>query len=540
MKQLPLIIFLIIIGIGCKSKVDESITPVIKKSFTISEIEGFAFQVLTITVAEKSDQAVINGKIGAANFEAKQVSSSTYALIIPSTLKEGSYNLEIKDGERSVPFKIKSAKEINNPDEYAVKYLNEMKNILDGRLKSMQDSLLKRNLTSQQTINQQRNILISNLKSAADKFNAQSEENKKKSVAFIEANRTLFDQANETLANVNFQITPNPRGKATSLCANGTASEKIKCQITNYSDGLLKIHEAFQSFSPATKFSGEPYLDAGIAILLNVVGLETMIEAKNIGEKLTSISYILTEPIELLVDGQPASDFNFKNELEKSFKIGARQRNVQEGLDSASAIALNKDFAKNFRSFINTWNLYIGNILMDKPDFAPLVYTEIATDKDATTSIEVTNVNVKPIFSVKNNILSLSFKTTQTTDQKFDFKLIYKYNGSEASLTRSGTLAKPILLGGTTWDCLIVHSSTVFWHADVIFKADGSTIYDEPEYPGAYTAYGFWKLTGNQISWSLDKEREKNFTFTGTISGDSISGTYGLDKRPWTAKKRYL
>lgn len=93
-------------------------------------------------------------------------------------------------------------------------------------------------------------------------------------------------------------------------------------------------------------------------------------------------------------------------------------------------------------------------------------------------------------------------------------------------------------LDNTTWDFLLIHNENVSWHADVIFNDDGTSVYDELEYPGQYMAYGTWTMSGNELTWDMGADQNKiNYQFTGTLSGNSMSGTYvfGDLARTWSA-----
>lgn len=80
-------------------------------------------------------------------------------------------------------------------------------------------------------------------------------------------------------------------------------------------------------------------------------------------------------------------------------------------------------------------------------------------------------------------------------------------------------------LNDTTWDFLVTYSSTVFWHADVVFNADGSTVYDEPENPGIYKTYGTWSLSGNTLTYDFDSSSpDSSFKYSGTLLNNTMSG----------------
>jgi hypothetical protein len=86
-------------------------------------------------------------------------------------------------------------------------------------------------------------------------------------------------------------------------------------------------------------------------------------------------------------------------------------------------------------------------------------------------------------------------------------------------------LLNPLI--NTTWDFVIRYSETGFWHADVTFYADGTTRYDEPHAPGLYLSYGTWSMECNTLYYIMDYSRRHEYAyhFTGTLSGNTMSGT---------------
>jgi hypothetical protein len=92
-------------------------------------------------------------------------------------------------------------------------------------------------------------------------------------------------------------------------------------------------------------------------------------------------------------------------------------------------------------------------------------------------------------------------------------------------------------LVNTTWDFIISYSETSFWHADVTFYADGTTRYDEPATPGLYLTFGTWSMECNVLYYILEPSWPNHYHFTGTLSGNTMSGTWtwGDELKPWTA-----
>ncbi len=87
-------------------------------------------------------------------------------------------------------------------------------------------------------------------------------------------------------------------------------------------------------------------------------------------------------------------------------------------------------------------------------------------------------------------------------------------------------------LEDTLWDFYIKlydpqYQEPSEWHADVLFNTDGTTVYDEPDYPGLYTEYGDWSLNGNTVTYLMTSgSNGDNYLFTGTLQGNTMSGTF--------------
>lgn len=96
----------------------------------------------------------------------------------------------------------------------------------------------------------------------------------------------------------------------------------------------------------------------------------------------------------------------------------------------------------------------------------------------------------------------------------------------------------PNNINNTTWDATIIYDANTFWHADVTFNADGTTKYDEPDYPGIYLKHGVWSRNNDQIHWDIGNKTD--FIYDGTITGNKMIGTFYANgaSRTWNAVKK--
>jgi len=137
-----------------------------------------------------------------------------------------------------------------------------------------------------------------------------------------------------------------------------------------------------------------------------------------------------------------------------------------------------------------------------------------------------------------NSFTSLIENLTANTTYYFR---VYATNSSGTGYSEE-TMYSTSTLDNTVWDFLLIHDSNTSWHADVTFNTDGSTVYDEPANPGDYTVYGTWSLNGNTLTYNADTSSTSDpdyYIFTGTLSGNTMSGTYTWDvqDKNWTATK---
>ena len=95
-------------------------------------------------------------------------------------------------------------------------------------------------------------------------------------------------------------------------------------------------------------------------------------------------------------------------------------------------------------------------------------------------------------------------------------------------------------VAGTKWDLFFNHSAESTWNADVEFYEDGTAFYDEPACPGCYATYGTWSIDGNVLTYNLQGNPDAtSYILTGTIEGNSITGTYtwGEENKEFTGEK---
>jgi len=85
------------------------------------------------------------------------------------------------------------------------------------------------------------------------------------------------------------------------------------------------------------------------------------------------------------------------------------------------------------------------------------------------------------------------------------------------------------------WDILYKQGNSE-WHGDVNFYADGTTLYDEPDYPGIYLDEGTYVLAGTDLTYDMiGSNSEDQYMLLGTISGKTMSGTFGEGLYTWSA-----
>jgi hypothetical protein len=146
-------------------------------------------------------------------------------------------------------------------------------------------------------------------------------------------------------------------------------------------------------------------------------------------------------------------------------------------------------------------------------------------------------INDSKTEETSNTFTSLIENLTANTTYYFR---VYATNSSGTSYSDEQVYSTSSLVN-TKWDFLLIHSSTVSWHADVTFNEDGTTVYDEPDFPGQYLTNGTWSISDNTLTYDMDSSDDSNtsYQFVGPLSGNTMSGTYsfGTETKNWTATK---
>lgn len=98
-------------------------------------------------------------------------------------------------------------------------------------------------------------------------------------------------------------------------------------------------------------------------------------------------------------------------------------------------------------------------------------------------------------------------------------------------------------LDGSKWGFLLNYStSNSNYPGDVDFFADGTTKWDEPAYPGAYTTLGTWTVSKDKVSYNMTGDpAATSYIYTGVVINNStMSGTFtwsGSADKTFTATK---
>ena len=58
------------------------------------------------------------------------------------------------------------------------------------------------------------------------------------------------------------------------------------------------------------------------------------------------------------------------------------------------------------------------------------------------------------------------------------------------------------------------------------FYSDGTTKYDEVDFPDIFTEYGQWSLTGNIVTYQMSNNMPNDYIFTGELFENTMSGTF--------------
>jgi hypothetical protein len=249
--------------------------------------------------------------------------------------------------------------------------------------------------------------------------------------------------------------------------------------------------------------------------------------------------------------------YNSKNILAPSVYSGATCQEPLYGLDCsgmiyqmalASNINLVSQGTVNYVN-INTWNTAFNN----SPDFQGLEMKDLLalapSQLQAGDIIVASGKHIGMVFDngvnqgIFNSLGSVEYSCSINSNNTHGPIItnnigswLTQVFGTDYHVLRVKAIGNTI--DNSTWDVICIHSETVQWHADVTFYENGTTKYDEPSEPGIYLSFGVWSMNGNQVHWSMGLD--PNYIFDGTVTGDTMSGTYvlGNETKTWTATKR--
>lgn len=214
----------------------------------------------------------------------------------------------------------------------------------------------------------------------------------------------------------------------------------------------------------------------------------------------------------------------------------------------ASSFDLILDGTVNYVN-ISTWN----NAFKNSTDYQGLEMNDLgtlpATQLQAGDMIVASEVHIGMVFSngidlkIFNSLGSPSYTCIKNSDDKHGPVItnnvqvwLNQVFGNGYHVLRTKSIGTDI--NNTIWDVTIFFNATTSWHADVTFNANGTTKYDEPEFPGVYLTYGVWSTNNNSIHWSMGMDPD--YIYNGTITGNTMSGTfiYNGETKTWSAVKR--
>jgi len=90
-------------------------------------------------------------------------------------------------------------------------------------------------------------------------------------------------------------------------------------------------------------------------------------------------------------------------------------------------------------------------------------------------------------------------------------------------------------LDNTKWEFRLNYgSSNSNYPGDVDFFDNGTTQWEEPDYPGLYTTYGTWSVDADTVTYYMAGDPTAvSYVFTGTVvNGDTMSGTFTWGSDP--------
>lgn len=481
------------------------------------------FEIVTIDLGSATlSQNEIDGKLGSNNIKLQKTDNSKLAFMVPADQVLGENTLEISSLGIALKYNVKDVFLIDTPENIVLPFKNNLQTFAQT-LDTTVESLALKNSFSEFNNN----------------FHNSSQVEKDNFARYYIVNKVIID---DIILN-NYNI---PK----SMRFTKDLQFRLSVEVAVFSAGVFAI--------ALHNYKLKPDLCSWILLGSAVVGTIAFLKAKTYQNDIIAGIFMTQSPEfdgnEGQNDKNSAGILSIKSGISQLVSFKTKNRSViNTDLSSSKERIINYFESQSTYNItlikVNQWINFVNSVF---PSMKIPTYTSLITPDSSPTVIENVDVTNFGYFklSVTNPKLVLN-EANFNSAGKINLKMTINDNSSNINdylyytyedEFRNFTGKLPITVSKTPnligkWDFLILCSTTVNWHADVTFKEDGTTIYDEPASPGTYITYGTWSLNGNILSYDFDSSSNSNeLQFTGTINNNVMNGTFSYSATNCTSK----
>jgi uncharacterized protein (TIGR02145 family) len=402
----------------------------------VNQLELVMLSTHGITLNQPSYKGTIGGQSATLYATADKLT-----LLIPDTLK-GNQTLSITIGGKtfSVNFVVQEIAAIADPVSYyenSIRVFAQQKNELNDLIVNQMKGMIDVKLATQDV-----QMVQGYLNTSMQNFQKASPAEQSKSVKFIEANKVLFEKMDSLMAVLNASINNLIDAKNNKTTDYEAIVNKATCDFA-------KIVTQIKANSPLMVASislvGIPFTPyAKIVLGYEINHFLTLLQkAARYEDYLLNNTYSVAE--EILVQNKGA--VSFLNASSQLLPIKGTYRNFYS-MDKNSTQSLVAQFTNAMQIFSETF-ASINNLLPAKFQLLPKSIENYATKKTSVLDVNAKYLSISNISNPKvtvnaenlNDNLSLSFETNETTNQNFNFDIVYNHPGFATFSTKvSATL----------------------------------------------------------------------------------------------------
>lgn len=415
----------------CKQKKDDPVpAPENENKYKLTSQQFVPLQAVGVTFVKPQNLADITATIGSATIVLKPINDTLFSFLSPEALSPGKYDLKITNNRQITEVTINPPNTISNPAEYYREF-NEQTNEQLQKFITAQKQLIELGLATPEESNKLFDEIQRQLSNGAETFFSASKEEQKRAAQFISANRGALDSLSAVLSEIQLA---EKSGRITTPCEPRPYGTYCRCMARQIlvTGSILAVSLKLMFVIP------DPFLKVAVGGVVFLAMKEFQAILSN-NLRLPSI-YDGGEPERLNLR---TSGNNYLDGVASSMQFKIPIRSFQPELDKNSPIEEFKKLSTMLEE-MKSWAKILGNLftidILDNGIAKGYTYP----DESSKLKVDIiNNTNIKANTSnFKNQTFEITFTTSEKSDQNFDFKITYNYNGSDVSKVYTGATLK--------------------------------------------------------------------------------------------------